>query len=331
MTAAARFFGQAVERLDARAVLDILVIAALLYYALSLLRGTRAVQMALALALLVAIFYGARWARLVMVETLLGLLLPYFVIALVVLFQPEIRRALAGVGQNAFWQRWNFHRVTETQDDVVMAVTFFSQNHTGALVVMEREVGLKTYIESGIPLDATLSYDLLLTIFRPGSPLHDGAAILQGNRVAAAACFLPLSLNPMLTTQLGTRHRAAIGVTEESDAVVVVVSEQTGSIALATAGQIEQHLTPEQLGKRLAEQFARRRVGAGAGELTGAGMAFLRGWVLHNLGLKVVALALSFLLWAAFASEARAATGFSAPLESHTSASTRVPGPAALR
>jgi diadenylate cyclase len=254
-----RFFGNAFARLDARAAVNILIIAVLLYYALNLLRGTRAVQMGLALALLVAIFYGARWAQLEMVESLLGMLLPYFVIALVVLFQPEIRRALARVGRNLFWQRFNSHRATETQDDIVMAVTHFAQNRIGALIVLERDVGLKTYTESGIPLDATLSYDLLLTIFRPGSPLHDGAAILQGNRVAAAACFLPLSLNPMLTTQLGTRHRAAIGVTEESDAVAVVVSEQTGSIALAVAGTIEQQLTPEQLSARLAAVFARRR------------------------------------------------------------------------
>jgi len=117
-------------------------------------------------------------------------------------------------------------------------------------------VGLKTYIESGVPLDAALSYDLLLSIFRPGSPLHDGAAILQHNRIAAAACFLPLSLNPSISTQLGTRHRAAIGVTEESDAVTAVVSEQTGEIALAAAGAIELHLTPEKLAERLAALFA---------------------------------------------------------------------------
>src|SRR5437870_4025950 len=127
----------------------------------------------------------------------------------------------------------------------------------GALVVLERDVGLRTYIESGIPLDATLSYDLLLAIFRPGSPLHDGAAIVQADRIAAAGCFLPLSLNPAISNQLGTRHRAAIGVTEESDAAVVLVSEQTGAISLAAAGAIELNLTVEQLTERLATLFAR--------------------------------------------------------------------------
>jgi len=264
-----RFFGNAFARLDARAAVDILVIAVLLYYALSLLRGTRAVQIGVALGLLVAIFYVARWARLVMVEALLGTLLPYFVIALVVLFQPEIRRALARVGRNPFWQRWNSRHAGAAQDDVVMAATYFAQNRIGALIVMERDVGLRTYTESGIPLDATLSYDLLLTIFRPGSPLHDGAAVLQGDRVTAAACFLPLSLNPMLSNQLGTRHRAAIGVTEESDAVVVVVSEQTGGIGLATAGQIELNLTPQQLAQRLVDLFARRGAAAVPGTAAG--------------------------------------------------------------
>jgi len=252
----------AFSRLDARAAVDILIIAVLLYYILNLVRGTRAAQITLAVALLVGIYYGARWARLEMVQWLLSTLLPYVVIALIVLFQPEIRRALARVGHNPLWRRFYSAEDNEALDDVVMAVTYFSQNRTGALIVLEREAGLKTYIESGIPLDATLSYDLLLSIFRPGSPLHDGAAILQSNRVAAAACFLPLSLSPMLTTQLGTRHRAAIGVTEESDAIAIVVSEQTGSIALAVAGTLEMNLTPDHLAERLAALHAAGRGGA---------------------------------------------------------------------
>jgi diadenylate cyclase len=141
----------------------------------------------------------------------------------------------------------------------VLAAGYFAQNRIGALITFEREVGLRTYIESGIPLDANLSYDLLLAIFRPGSPLHDGAVIVQGTRIAAAACFLPLTLNPMTSNQLGTRHRAGIGVTEESDAVAVVVSEQTGAISLAAGGTIELGLTVEQLTERLANLFRRFR------------------------------------------------------------------------
>ena len=249
----------ALARLDARAALDILIIAVVLYYLLKLLRGTRAVQMLLAIFLLALFYQGARWARLEMVEWLLTTLLPYLAIALIVLFQPEIRRALARMGRNLFWVPFSARNPTEAQDDLVLAASYFSQNRIGALVALERDAGLRTYIESGVPLDATLSYDLLLAIFHPASPLHDGAVIVRGGRVAAAACFLPLSLNPTISNQLGTRHRAAIGVTEESDAIVVLVSEQTGAIALASGGAIELNLTPEQLAERLAALFARFR------------------------------------------------------------------------
>ena len=256
MLVAAELPWNSFSRLDVRAAVDILIIAVIIYYVLVLLRGTRAAQMTVAILLLVVFFYGARWARLEMVEWLLTTLLPYFAIALIVLFQPEIRRALARAGHNPLWRRFYAPDLTESHDDVLLAVNHCSQNKIGALIIFEREVGLKTYVESGVPLDSALSYDLLVSIFLPGSPLHDGAVIIQGNRVAAAACFLPLSLNPMITTQLGTRHRAAIGVTEESDAVAVVVSEQTGEIALATGGSIELHLTPDQLTERLAALFA---------------------------------------------------------------------------
>ena len=249
----------ALARLDARALLDILIIAVIIYYLLKLLRGTRALPMVLAILLLALFYKGARWARLEMVERLLTTLLPYMVIALIVLFQPEIRRALARMGRNVFWMRLSSRNPTEGHDDVVLAASYFAQNRIGALVVLERAVGLSTYMESGIPLDATLSYDLLVAIFHPQSPLHDGAAIVRGGRLAAAACFLPLSLNPAISNQLGTRHRAAIGVTEESDAVVVLVSEQTGAIALAAGGAIELNLAPEQLTARLAALFARSR------------------------------------------------------------------------
>jgi diadenylate cyclase len=256
---------------DARGALDILIIAVILYYLLKLLRGTRAVQMLVAIGLLVLFYKGARWARLEMVEWLLTTLLPYFAIGLIVLFQPEIRRALARVGRNLSWGRLSSQNPAGVLDDLVLALSHFSQNRIGALVVLERDVGLRTYIESGIPLDATLSHDLLVAIFRPESPLHDGAVIVQGNRAAAAACFLPLSLNPMISNQLGTRHRAAIGVTEESDAVAVLVSEQTGAAALASGGAIELNLTPEQLAGRLATLFTPSRpLAVGAAQPVGA-------------------------------------------------------------
>jgi diadenylate cyclase len=246
-------------RLDFRAALDILIIAALIYYLLKLLRGTRAVQMLVAIALLALFYRGAQWARLEMVEWLLTTLLPYVAIALIILFQPEIRRALSRFGRNLSLMRFTSHNPKAVYDDIVMAAEYFSQNRIGALMVVERQSGLQTYVESGIPLDAKLSYDLLVSIFRPGSPLHDGAAIIQGSRVAAAGCFLPLSLNPLISKQLGTRHRAAIGISEESDSLVVLVSEETGSISVASTGTIETNLTPEDLSDRLSEMVSRRR------------------------------------------------------------------------
>jgi diadenylate cyclase len=138
-----------------------------------------------------------------------------------------------------------------------MAASTFAQDQTGALIVVEREIGLRTYIESGVVLDAHLSYDLLATLFRPSAPLHDGAVILQKDRIAAAACFLPLSMNPLLSTQLGTRHRAGIGITEETDAVSVIVSEETGGISIAVGGQVEREITPERLRQRLGELLMR--------------------------------------------------------------------------
>jgi len=146
---------------------------------------------------------------------------------------------------------------SDAYDDIVLAANLFSQNQTGALIVIEREIGLRTYIESGVPLDARLSYDLLATIFRPSAPLHDGAVIVQKDRIAAAACFLPLSMNPVLSTQMGTRHRAGIGITEETDAIAVIVSEESGAISLAVAGNFERDLTVEQLRERLSTLLRR--------------------------------------------------------------------------
>jgi diadenylate cyclase len=247
------------SRLDFRAAVDILIIAALIYFLLKLLRGTRAVQMLVAIALLFVFYRGAQWARLEMVEWLLTTMLPYVAIALIILFQPEIRRALSRVGRNLSLMNFASRNPKGTYDDIVMAAEYFSQNRIGALIVVERQAGLRTYIESGIPLDAKLSYDLLVSIFRPGSPLHDGAVIIEGSRVAAAGCFLPLSLNPMISKQLGTRHRAAIGITEDSDCLVVLVSEETGTISIASAGAIETNLSPEDLSDRLREMVSRRR------------------------------------------------------------------------
>jgi diadenylate cyclase len=247
------------SRLSLHAALDILIIALLIYYMLKLLRGTRAMQMLIAILLLIILYEGARRAQFEMVEWLLDTLLPYVAIALIVLFQPEIRRALDRFGRTLSLARFSSNSPASSFDDVVLAAGYFAQKRIGALIAFERDVGLRTYIESGIPLDANLSYDLLLAIFHPGSPLHDGAVIVQGTRIAAAACFLPLTLNPLTSNQVGSRHRAAIGVTEESDAVAVAVSEQTGAISLAVGGTIELGISVEQLTDRLGSLFRRFR------------------------------------------------------------------------
>jgi diadenylate cyclase len=196
------------------AILDIALVAIIIYQLLMLIRGTRAAPMLVGVAALAMAFYLARIGDLPTLNWLLSTLLPYVVFALIVVFQAEIRHALAGLGR-----RLSFNRSASSEedayDDIVLAANLFSQNQTGALIVIEREIGLRTYIESGVPLDARLSYDLLATIFRPSAPLHDGAVIVQGDRIAAAACFLPLSMNPVLSTQMGTRHRAGIGITED--------------------------------------------------------------------------------------------------------------------
>jgi len=231
-------------------ILDILLVAIVIYEFLALVRGTRAAVMLVGVAALVLAFYFSRVGELTTLNWLISTLLPYAVFALIVVFQAEIRQGLARLGRRLTLSRTPASEA-DAYDDIVLAANLFAQNQTGALMVIEREVGLRTYIESGVPLEAHLSYDLLATIFRPSAPLHDGAVIIQNDRIAAAACFLPLSMNPVLSTQLGTRHRAGIGVTEETDAIAVIVSEESGAISLAVGGQIERDLTVEQLRERL--------------------------------------------------------------------------------
>jgi diadenylate cyclase len=239
------------------AALDILVVAMLIYEFLVLIRGTRAIQMVTGVAVLAVAFYLARLGGLTTVNWLVATLLPYAIFALIVVFAVELRQGLVRLGRRLTFARAGQEEHSEAYDDIVLAAELFARNQTGALIVIEREIGLRTYIESGVPLDARLSYDLLATIFRPSAPLHDGAAIVQKDRIAAAACFLPLSMNPVLSTQLGTRHRAGIGITEETDAVAVVVSEETGVISLAVAGTIERDISVEYLRERLGELLHR--------------------------------------------------------------------------
>src|SRR5215210_3802777 len=264
----AEFFGSLVRRppVGWADLLDIAIVSFLIYEFLKLIRGTRAVQMAAGSLIILVLFYASRLAPLPTVNWLIRNMLVYVAFAAIVIFQSDIRRALAHFGQAPFFRYlYRQEAADETIEEIVVAATMLAAQKVGAIVAVEREIGLRNYIESGIPLDATLTYDLLVTIFHPGSPMHDGAVVLQEDRIAAAACFLPLTVNPRVSRDLGTRHRAAIGLTEESDAAAIVVSEETGQIALALDGKIERGLSADELRDRLRTLIMQRRTGRRAG------------------------------------------------------------------
>jgi uncharacterized protein (TIGR00159 family) len=223
-------------------VLDILLVAFIIYELLRFIRGTHAVQIAVGVFVLALLYWVSTLFNLQTVNWLLRNFLPVLMFGIIVIFQSEIRKALAHLGRTPFVGTAAKRQKAEVIDEVVLAATTLSSQRTGAIVALEREIGLRSYIETGINLDAELTYDLLVNVFHPATPLHDGAVIVQGNRVAAAACFLPLTVNPELSRTLGSRHRAAIGLSEDTDAVAVVVSEETGAISLVEAGRIRRGL-----------------------------------------------------------------------------------------
>jgi uncharacterized protein (TIGR00159 family) len=247
-----------VSLVSVRDLLDVLLVYFIVYYLLKLVRGTQAVQIAFGMAVLALLSLLASRLQLRTAETLLREALVYSPFAIIVLFQGEIRSALTHLGKtlrNPLFLRNRTTTPRDTFDEVVLAATTLATRKIGALIVYERTVGLQNFIDTGVKLDAALSYDLVVTIFDPHTPLHDGAVILRNNRVAAASCFLPLTTNPRLSKELGTRHRAAIGITEDSDAVVVVVSEETGTISFVSGGVITRHLNSDSLRTVLRRAF----------------------------------------------------------------------------
>jgi diadenylate cyclase len=239
------------------AAIDILIVAVLIYQFLLIIRGRRAVHVLMGLGVLALIYLVAVWAKLDLLHSILATLAPYTAIALIVMFQTELRRALARLGRRPFLGVSQLER-RELSQEVVLAVSRMSGNKIGALIVLERKIGLRTFIESGVSLDSAVSRDLLCAIFHPGGALHDGAVIIQGDRIAAAACFLPLTTNPLLVTELGTRHRAALGISEESDCVAIVVSEETGKVSVAAFGEIEIDVPLERVEDVLTERLDQR-------------------------------------------------------------------------
>lgn len=242
--------GDFLDLLTWQDLLDVAIVAIVFYNLLLLIRGTRAVQILVGLAFVAATSYLARWANLVALETLIQKFLLILPFALVVLFQPEIRRALASFGRGPFFGAAP-RKTDALLHDVVLAASALAERRTGALIVFERKEGLRNFIENGIALDARLSFDLLVSIFTPDAPLHDGAIIIQAERIAAASCFLPLTANPELSKEHGSRHRAALGISEETDALALVVSEESGEISLAVGGELERNLDKSQLAMRL--------------------------------------------------------------------------------
>ena len=236
--------------IEPRNLADIVLVFLLVYAVLKLLRGTRAAPMTAGIAAIVFLYWLSIKQDLATLEFVLRNGLLYIGIAIIVLFQSEIRQGLISFG-NRF--RMPFTRAHRGQfgegvyDEVVLAASTLASTKTGALIVIERNVGLKNVTDGGVQLDAELSYDLLVSIFNPATPLHDGAVVIRRHRIAAASCFLPLTLNPRLSKELGTRHRAAIGVTEDTDAVAVVVSEETGLISFVQAGEIKRGLDATKL------------------------------------------------------------------------------------
>ena len=231
-----------------RDLLDVLLVTFVLYNLLLLIQGTRSVQILIGILGLVGAYYIAGTFELRALErTLQGffIILP---VAIIVLFQHEIRRALANFGRTPLWGlAQKTPAVASTFNEIVLAAATLSERKIGALIVVERLEGLRDYIENGIQMDALVSVDLLINLFTPDTPTHDGAVIIQNGRLAAATCFLPLSQNQELSTEFGTRHRAALGISEETDALAVVVSEETGMISVAFNGQILRPLESKDL------------------------------------------------------------------------------------
>ncbi len=242
-------------------LVDIAIVAFVIYRVLLVFRGTVAIQMLVGLGLLMAARFVSRQADLRSLSFILENFWAFWVLALIVLFQPELRRTLAQAGRSrVFGLLLGAGSAARQQviEEIVRAVEVLANKRIGALIAIERDVGLRAYAELGVTMEAVVSAELLGSVFQPGSPLHDGAAIVQGDRLTAAGCFLPLSRNLGLSRTLGTRHRAAVGLSEETDAAVVVVSEETGLVSLAVDGAIERDLEAAQLQERLAALLGTR-------------------------------------------------------------------------
>lgn len=237
-------------------LIDIFLVTVLIYQALSLLRGTRALQIFFALAFLFLLFWFSDRFEIRTVRAILGSLFENWILILILLFHQDIRRALSQFGQTEFFSRFGVNQQGQTVEEVIRSCVSLANKKIGALLVIERVADVSEFIEAGVELDAKVSREILTSIFIPVSPLHDGAVLIRDSRIVKAGGFLPLSLNPLVSKSLGTRHRAALGITEETDAICLVVSEEKGSISYASSGKITHDLEASQLRKLLMEALS---------------------------------------------------------------------------
>jgi len=236
-------------------LVDILLVTAIIYRLLLIIKGTRAARMLMGLGVLFLALLFSKYLGLFTINWIIQSLWAQIVLALIILFQPEIRKTLAQMGEARFLPSFASAEEVRSIEEIVKAAISLSTRKIGALIVVEKETNLKDFTEMGSPLDAKVSRELLLSIFHPTSPIHDGAVIIRGNRIIAAGCFLPLTLSPDISKTLGTRHRAGIGLTEETDAVVLIVSEETGSITTSVGSTIEMNVDMGSLRDFLASHF----------------------------------------------------------------------------
>ncbi len=239
-------------------LVDISIVAFVIYKIIMLVRGTRAIQLLRGILVLVLVWASSIYLNLYTLQWMMNQIFTFGVLAAVIIFQPELRRALERLGRGTLFSRQGMDSEQEVNrliSDVIKAIHHMSQHKVGALIVFERETGLTEYIESGIALNSKISPELILNVFTPNTPLHDGAVIVKNQFIAAAGCYLPLSENTSLSKDLGTRHRAAIGISEVSDCIAVIVSEETGHISMAVNGLITRQIIEEKLITKLFEEL----------------------------------------------------------------------------
>lgn len=240
-------------------IIDILIVSYVIYQLILLVRGTRAIQLLKGIVVVVLAWALSIWFNLNTLQWMMNQMFTFGVLAVIIIFQPELRRALEQLGRGKLFRGSSSsdeeHDVTSRISHILKAVNHLSKRKIGALIVFERETGLNDYLESGIPLEAQITSELLINIFIPNTPLHDGAVIIRKHQIMAAGCYLPLSENPFISKELGTRHRAAIGMSEVCDAICVVVSEETGQVSLAINGQIVRDIKEESLVSKLFEEL----------------------------------------------------------------------------